>query len=147
MKQLATLRRLTDRDLISFLSFLEEHGVRPNSDWVSLSTLGRWLNEAEQSQGDENIMPIAQNRAEYRKLGDRQGWQHNFLRVKLFDFLMSRYDVMIVFQQWHNDVSFYFKAPYYLGKREQSWAACESALQRTRQWVHEDQRANKRRRW
>ena len=49
LTQLAILRRLTDRNLMSFLTFLEEKDVRPNSEWVQLADLGRWFDKAEQS--------------------------------------------------------------------------------------------------
>ena len=146
MRQLSIIRRLTDRNLMTFLTFLEEHGVRPNLGWVSLTKLGRWLGDAEHSEA-EDVMPMIENRSEYRQRGDRsQGWQNIFLRVKLFDFLMSRFDVRIRFEQWNGDDTFYFEAPYYLGKREQSWAACEKALQEIRDSVYEDWRPWKRRR-
>ena len=147
MRQLSIIRRLTDRNLMTFLAFLEEHGVGPNFGWVSLIKLGRWLGDAEHSQA-EDVMPMIENRSEYRQRGDRsQGWQNIFLRVKLFDFLMSRFDVRIKFEKWNGEDTFYFEAPYYLGKRKRSWAACEKALQDIRDSAYDGWRPWKRRRY
>jgi len=128
MTHLAILRRLTERHLMTFLTFLEDHGVRPNTDWISLNVLGRWLADEEQTQADR-MVPIIENRAEYVQRCNRtQGWLNNFLRIRLFDFLMSRFDVRIRFQQKRDDCAFYFEAPNYL----RTWSACEHALERAK---------------
>ena len=73
LTQLAILRQLTGRNLMSFLTFLEERDVRPNSEWVQLTDLGRWFDKAEQSR-DMDLMPLIENRLEYRQhVGRPQG--------------------------------------------------------------------------
>ena len=125
MTHLAVLRRLTEKHLTSFLSFLDFHGIRPNSNWLALKTLGRLLVDAEQTH-DERIMPILENRTEYLQWSNRsQGWLHHFLRIKLFDFLMSRFDVRIRFRQTGDDNSFYFAAR----SNHKTWLECEHALE------------------
>ena len=133
MPQLACLRRLTDRNLLSFLSFLEEYDVHPNSNWVPVALIGRWLGEAERSKHTD-VLPVLENRSEYREQGvQTQGWQSIFLRIRLFDFLMARFDVRIRFKYWNGEEFFYFQGPDRLGVEQQSWTACENALQRTRE--------------
>ena len=116
------------------MSLLQDKGVLPNDDTpIKLADIGQWISGAEK-MGYTSMLPFIENRKEYRQLtapGTKpQGWLATLTRIKFFDFLVARYNVIVKFDDAipaHTEVSFQFDnhGEY----PTMTWSECQEALQ------------------
>ena len=93
--RLAVIRRLTDDSLTSFLELLREYGIGPNTGFVKLHVIAHWIRNAEKS-ARLHMQRVFDNRASFLQIPDASDaeWLNLLLRIKLFDYLVAKYDVL-----------------------------------------------------
>ena len=133
MMQLAILRKLTDQNYTALVNLFEKKGFYPNDGQPRfLADIGQWIIDAV-NEGDDSMLPIVENRKEYRNLTEEgtkpQGWLAVLMRITFYDFLVSQFNVITHF---FDSIPAQMQISFLCDKNETypilSWAQCREVL-------------------